>query len=52
VHDRESLKFGTRIEGPALIVEDDTTTVIPRGFVARVTRHAHLLMERRNGGAR
>ena len=49
---RESFKFGTRIEGPALIVEDDTTTVVPRGFVASVTRHAHLLLERRHGGAR
>ncbi len=52
VYARESLKFRLRIAGPALIVEDDTTTVIPRGFVARVTRHAHLLLERRTGAAR
>ena len=52
VYARESLAFGAGIMGPALIVEDDTTTVIPRGFGVSVTRRAHLLIERRTGAAR
>ncbi len=36
VFERADLAPGAALEGPALIVEDETTTVVPRGFTARV----------------
>ena len=54
VYWRADLKSGSRLAGPALIAEQDTTTVVPRGFSAATTRHGHLLIERlrrrRRGG--
>ena len=47
VHTREALAEGTRVEGPALIAEDQTTTVVPDGWDARVVRGGHLFVERR-----
>jgi N-methylhydantoinase A/oxoprolinase/acetone carboxylase beta subunit len=36
------------VPGPALISEDQTTTVVPPGWVARLDEDAHIVM-RRNG---
>ena len=47
VHTRGALSEGTRVEGPALIAEDQTTTVVPGGWEARVVRGGHLFVERR-----
>ena len=44
---RERLEPGASIEGPALIVEDATTTVVAPGFDATVDALGHLILERR-----
>lgn len=43
---RTDLAPGMPIEGPALIAEDQTTTVVPTGFVARVGGSGHLVLTR------
>jgi len=39
------------LEGPALIAEDQTTTVVPTGFVAHVATGGHLVLTRISGAA-
>ena len=51
VHTRGELAEGARIAGPALIAEDQTTTVVPGGWTARVLAGGHLLVERRAAAA-
>jgi N-methylhydantoinase A len=46
VYWRTDLKSGSRFAGPALVAENDTTTLVPRGFVAVTTRRGNLLLER------
>ena len=48
---RESLATGTAVEGPALIVEAQTTTVLSPAFHARVSPRGDILMERIEAGA-
>jgi N-methylhydantoinase A len=48
---REALAVGAAIAGPALIEEDDTTTVVAAGFSAAVDRHGYLVLERRGKGS-
>jgi N-methylhydantoinase A len=43
---REALAPGARIDGPALVVEDETSVVVPAGFTAIATRFGHLVLER------
>ncbi|MEJ2402281.1 MAG: hydantoinase/oxoprolinase family protein [Xanthomonadales bacterium] len=43
---REALVPGDRIEGPALITEAQTTTVVAPGWRATLDRHGHILLER------
>ena len=47
VHLRPELPRGAAIPGPALIAEEQTTTVVPAGWEARVLPGGHLLVERR-----
>ncbi|MYC18589.1 MAG: methylhydantoinase [Gemmatimonadales bacterium] len=47
VYTRGALAEGTRVEGPALIAEDQTTTVVPDGWDARTVAGGHLLVERK-----
>jgi len=42
VYDREALAPGNRIEGPAIVVEDDSTVVVQPGNEARVDRYEAL----------
>ncbi|OZI60807.1 hydantoinase/oxoprolinase family protein [Bordetella genomosp. 11] len=44
--DREALSVSDHIDGPALIVEDQTTTVVPAGFTARVDARHYLIIDR------
>ena len=39
---RTDLAAGHRFEGPAVVLQDDTTTVVPPGFRVRVDRFANL----------
>jgi N-methylhydantoinase A len=43
---RGDLKAGATVDGPAIVVEEDTATVVTRGFTARVHPHGHLILER------
>ena len=45
VHNRNSLQPGTRLAGPALVAEPQTTTLVPRGWRCEVTPAGHLFME-------
>lgn len=46
VYERGALAAGNCLVGPALVGEDQTTTVVPRGFSARMDAHGHLVLER------
>lgn len=45
LYDRDRLKAGNVIEGPAIVEQMDTTTVILRGMTARVEPHLNLILE-------
>ncbi len=47
VYQRAALQAGDRLTGPALIEQDDTTTVVPAGFSAAVDAQLNVIMERR-----
>ena len=44
-YDRLALPVGAKIEGPAILEQLDTTMWLEPGFVARVDRLGHLLIE-------
>ena len=48
VHPRVTLKAGMSIRGPALIVEDETTTLVPANFDANINRVGFIILRRRN----
>ena len=41
---REALKAGNRIEGPAVVNQYDSTTVIPPGLVAEIDRYGNIVI--------
>ena len=43
---RNVLRAGDRIDGPSTIVEDQTTTIVPQGFVAHVDEVGNILVRR------
>jgi N-methylhydantoinase A len=47
---RPELPVGGALDGPALIAEDDTTILVPKGWSARVDPRRHLWLERTGGG--
>lgn len=46
VYDRVGLRAGFSIDGPAIIEEDQSNTVVPPGFVLRVGDQGHLIIAR------
>jgi len=44
-YDRASLKAGNRLEGPAVVSQYDSTTVIPPGIGARVDGSGNIVIE-------
>jgi N-methylhydantoinase A len=46
VFERAGLGAGVRFAGPALITQDDATTVVPAGWAAEVDEFLNLLLER------
>ena len=48
VYDRLSLARGAKIEGPAIVTESDTATVITRRFEGQVTDGGYMIFERKN----
>jgi N-methylhydantoinase A len=49
VHARAALPAGTRIAGPALIVEDETTTMVIAGFLAEIAPGGAILLRDTRG---
>ena len=48
IHDRAALSPGAVIAGPAVIVEDETSTVVGRAFAARIDARGYIELVRRN----
>ncbi len=46
VYARESLSPGMRIQGPAVVSETQTSTVVARGFDARIDGQGYIILER------
>lgn len=46
IYERRDFAPGARIDGPALIVEDETTTVATSSFAVRADAQRHLILER------
>jgi 5-oxoprolinase (ATP-hydrolysing) len=44
-YERELLRAGDRIAGPAIVEQYDTTTVIPPGLTAEIDRHGNLIVD-------
>jgi N-methylhydantoinase A len=44
LYERDALQVGHRLAGPAIILQLDTTTVVPPGWEARVEPSGHLLL--------
>ncbi|RKF12677.1 hydantoinase/oxoprolinase family protein [Roseovarius spongiae] len=44
IHDRELIAPDTRIDGPAILEQSDTTTVVPPGWNVRALKDGNLLM--------
>ena len=44
LHDRQNLVPGSTFQGPAVVVQEDTTFAIPAGMQAWVDRHLNLLL--------
>jgi N-methylhydantoinase A len=49
IHERRDLRPGALIPGPAIIVEDETSTVVTRLFDARINAFGYIEMTRRQG---
>jgi N-methylhydantoinase A len=47
IYDRAGLLPGATLAGPALLVQEDTTTLLPPGWDARVDAWSNLVLERR-----
>ena len=48
VYARSDLKPGARLSGPAVIVEDETTTVVAAAFDAHINALGYIVMEQRS----
>ncbi len=46
VYHRADLAAGSALPGPAVIAEDETTTIVPKNFIARINPIGAILMER------
>src|SRR5919206_1792432 len=51
IYDRSQLAAGHRIEGPAIVTEFDSTTVVLSGYAAEVDRYLNLLINPSGEGA-
>ena len=44
IYDRERLRNGHVIDGPAIVVQDDSTVVIEPGYTGRVDEYANIII--------
>ena len=47
-YDRGGLKAGHRVPGPAIIIQHNSTTLVPPGYAAEVTEYGNLRIQRQN----
>lgn len=47
VYERVALGLGATFAGPAIVAEDETSTLVPPGWTCRVDAHAYLELERK-----
>ncbi len=45
-YDRTKLRPGNQVAGPAIVIQHDSTTIVPDGYAATVLDHGHLLINR------
>ena len=45
LYDRDKLGTGNQIAGPAIVLQKDTTIVMPPGWAGLVDSHGNLLLE-------
>ena len=45
VHPRDALPPGATLSGPALIIENETTTVVPKGWSAHINAAEQIVLE-------
>ncbi len=50
IYARTDLKPGVGVDGPAVIVEDETTTIVPASFCVSVNARGDIVMEARHAG--
>ena len=46
IYHRADLTIGSHVPGPAIIAEDETTTIVPKSFAARLSPIGALLLEK------
>ena len=46
VHDRERLRPGTRLLGPAIIIDANATTVVEPGWAVEISQYNHMILAR------
>lgn len=46
VYERAAMRAGSAVQGPAVIVETETATIVPTGFRAVVSAQGHLILTR------
>jgi len=46
LHRRAELVHGTTFDGPCVIAQDDTTTIVPDGYAGAVDRFGNLILTR------
>ncbi|MGH7154602.1 MAG: hydantoinase/oxoprolinase family protein, partial [Acetobacteraceae bacterium] len=51
IYDRDCLPVGMRLSGPAIVEQDDTTTLVEPGWRGMVLDNGTILLERNRGGA-
>ncbi len=49
VYERGALEPGARVDGPCLIVEDQTTTLVTAGFSAEIDGRGYIVLNRNDG---
>ena len=49
IYERRTLKPGAHIPGPAVIVEDETSTAVTRLFAAQIDAHGYIVLTRNPG---
>ena len=50
IYQREDMDVGSEVSGPAIIIENETTTIVTSGYRAIMQQDRCLLVRRKTGG--